>query len=84
MGQDFLYPYRPAQEPIHCPVQGVPYLFPSVKWRRCGINDMPLSSAKLKERVELHLYSSFWSLWPVTFISGLQTISGYSLDYITK
>jgi len=55
-----------------------------VTWHRCGINDIPLSSAKLKERVELHLYSSSWPLWPATFISGLQTISGYSLDYITK
>jgi hypothetical protein len=36
-----------------------------VKRPRRGINHPPLSSAKVKERVELYLYSLFRSSWPV-------------------
>jgi hypothetical protein len=39
--------------------------FPRVRWTRRGIDHPPLSSAKVQERVGLHLYSPFWPLWPV-------------------
>jgi hypothetical protein len=39
--------------------------FPAVKRPGCGVNHSPPSSAEVKERVELYLYSSFGSSWPV-------------------
>jgi len=35
------------------------------KWQGCGIDYTPLSSPKVKERVQLHLYSPSGLLWPV-------------------
>ena len=65
----------------------------AVEWLGCGINYIPLSSANLKGRVELYLYSSSWLLWPLIgqpyfylllFVSGVQIVNGYSTDYIIK
>jgi hypothetical protein len=39
------------------PVQWVPGLFPVVRRPRCGVDHPPSPSAKVKERVELYLYS---------------------------
>jgi len=39
--------------------------FPGVKWPGRGVYHPPLSSAEVKERVELYLYSSFGPSWPV-------------------
>jgi len=32
-------------------------VFPGVKWPGCGVDHPPLSSADIKERVELYIYS---------------------------
>jgi len=39
--------------------------FPGVKWPGCGIDHPPPSSAEVKERVELDLYSTSGPSWPV-------------------
>ena len=39
--------------------------FPVAKWPWHGIDHPPPSSAAVKERVELHLYSTYGPLWPI-------------------
>ena len=39
--------------------------YPALKQPGCGIDHPPPSSAEIKERVELYLYSHFVSSWPV-------------------
>jgi len=39
--------------------------FPGVKRPGCGFDHLPPSSAEVKERVELYLYSPSGPLWPV-------------------
>ena len=39
--------------------------FPGVKRPESGVDHPPLSSAEVKERVELYLYSPFGPSWPV-------------------
>ena len=39
--------------------------FPGVKWPGCGVGHPPTSSAEVKERAELYLYSPSGLLWPV-------------------
>jgi hypothetical protein len=36
--------------------------FSGVKRPGCGVDHPPASSAEVKERVELHLYSTFWAI----------------------
>jgi len=53
------------------PASWVPGLFPGVKWPGHGVDHPPLSSAEVKERVQLYLYSPFGTSWYVigmTFI----------------
>lgn len=38
---------------------------PGAKWPGRGFNHQPPSSTKLKERVQLYIYSPFGPLWPV-------------------
>jgi len=38
---------------------------PGVKRPGCGVDHAPLSSAEVKEKVELHLYSPSGLSWPV-------------------
>jgi len=39
--------------------------FPGVKWPGHGTDHPPPPSAKVKERVELYIYSPFRTLWPI-------------------
>jgi len=59
-GQDFPHPSRLALGPTQPPIEWVPVLFPRGKQLGCGIDHPPLSSAEVKERVELYLYHPSW------------------------
>ena len=54
---------RPALGLTLPPVQRVS--FPGVKRERCGVDHPPPSTAEVKERAELYLYSPSSSSWPV-------------------
>jgi hypothetical protein len=72
-GRDFLHPSRPALGPTQPPIQWVPGLFPGgkkvsflgVKRPGRGVDHPPSSTAGIKERVELYLYSPSGPSWPV-------------------
>ena len=59
-GRDFPQLSRPAMGPIQPPVQWVPGLYLGR-----GVDHPPPSSAEVKDRVELYLYSPSGSSWPV-------------------
>ena len=64
-GEIFLTcPYRPWGSPslLH---NGYRVSFSGVKRRGRGVDHPPPSSAEVKERVDLYLYSPSGSLWPV-------------------
>ena len=63
--RDFAHPSRPAPGPTQPPIQWLPALFPGVKRSGRGVDHLPPSSAEVKERVELYLYSSSGPSWPV-------------------
>ena len=44
---------------------GTESLSPGVKRPGLGVDHPPSSSAEVKEKVELYLYSPFWTSWPV-------------------
>ena len=65
-GRDVPHSSRPALGPTQPRVQWVPgFFFPGVKWPGRGVNHQPPSSADVKERVELYLYSSTGLSWSV-------------------
>jgi hypothetical protein len=64
-GRDFSQLSRPALGPTQPPVQWVLGLFPGVKRPRRGVDHPLPSSAGVKERVELYLYSLSGPSWPV-------------------
>jgi hypothetical protein len=64
-GRDLPHPSRPALGPTQPPIQWVPGLFPGVKCSGCSVNHSPPSSAEVKERVELYLFTPLWPSWPV-------------------
>jgi hypothetical protein len=61
-GRDFPHLYRPAHQASYTVGTGS---FPGVKRPGRGVDHPPVSSAEVKERVELYLYSSTGSTWPV-------------------
>jgi hypothetical protein len=62
-GRDFLHPSRPALESTQPPTQWLPSL--SRELGRRGIALPTPSSAEVKGRVELYIYSPSGSSWPV-------------------
>jgi len=63
-GRDFPHPSRPALGPTHPPIKGC-RVFPGVK-RPGPVVDYPSpSSAEVKARVELYLYSPPGTSWPI-------------------
>ena len=56
--------------------------FPGVKRPGRGIDHPPPSSAEVKERVELYLYSPYRSSWPVTGGTLLIYLITYLLTYL--
>jgi hypothetical protein len=51
------HPSSPTLEPNKLPIKWVPSLSPRVKWPGRDVDHTPLSSAEVKERIELHLFS---------------------------
>jgi hypothetical protein len=64
-GRDFLHSSIPAQGPPSLLYNGQGVFFPGVKRPERGFEHPPLSSAEVKERVELYLYSPSGSSWPL-------------------
>jgi hypothetical protein len=64
-GRDFQHPSRPALGPTQPTVQRVPGHFSGVKRPGRGVYHPPPSSADVKERVKLYLYSLSGPSWPV-------------------
>jgi len=54
-----------ALGPNQPPIQWVLWLSQGVKCQGHGVDHPPLSSAEVKERVELYFYSTSGPLWPV-------------------
>jgi hypothetical protein len=64
-GRDFPHPSRPALGPTQPPIQWVTGLFRGVNRPGRGVDHPPSSSARVKERVELYIYSSSGPSWSV-------------------
>jgi len=63
--RDFPHPSRPILGISHPPIQWVPGLSRGVKRPGPSVDHSPPYSAKVKERVELYLYSPSESSWSV-------------------
>jgi len=65
-GRDYPHSSRSALGPTQPPLQWLPCLSPGVKsGRGVALTTHPPSSAVVKERVELYLYSPYGLSWPV-------------------
>jgi len=65
-GRDFPHPSRSALGPTQHPIQWAPGLSLGAKRPGRGVDHPPQSSAEVKEKVELYLYSPSWPSLPVT------------------
>ena len=65
LGREFPHNFRPAVGPTQLPIQWVPCLSQGVKRPGRDVDHPRPSSAEVKERVELYLYSPFGPSWPV-------------------
>ena len=63
--RDFPHHSRPTLGPTQPPIKWVPGLLPKVKRPGRGVNHPSLSSAEVKERIDLYLYSPVRLSWPV-------------------
>ena len=64
-GRDFPHPPRRAMGPTQLPIKWIPGVFPEGKAAGIWRSPPPPTSAKVKERVELYVYSPFRPSWPV-------------------
>ena len=64
-GRDFSHPSRRALSPPSLLYSGYRVSFPGVKRSGRGVDHPPPSSAEVKERIELYLYSPSGPSWPV-------------------
>ena len=69
MERDFPHPSRPALGPTQPPIHWVRISVSGLKRPGRGVNHPPPSSAEVKERVELHLYSPSGPSWAVPRVS---------------
>jgi hypothetical protein len=63
VGRDFPHPSRKNLGPTQPHVKWVHRLFPEVKPPGRGVDRPPTSNTKVKETVELYLYSPSWPSW---------------------
>jgi hypothetical protein len=54
--------------------------FLGVKWPGCGFDHPPPSSAKVKERIELYLYSPLWAFVACSRVNLAYRIEHYRVD----
>ena len=89
-GRDFPHASRPALGSTQPPVQSVPGVsFLGVKRSGRGVDHPPPSSAEVKERVELYLYSPSGPSWTFlgvsfTFNLPLRVIPGFKNNCVTS
>jgi len=79
--RDFPHPSRPTLGSVQPPIQWVPGLYPGNKTAGAWRWPPTPSSAKVKERVELYLYSSSGPLWP--FLGWTLLLLYFILLYFT-
>jgi hypothetical protein len=61
-GPDFPHRFRPVLAPTQLPVQYYRVFFPAVKRPGRGIDYQSPLGVEVEETVELHLYSTLWSV----------------------
>jgi hypothetical protein len=62
-GRDNPHPSKPCLGPTQPPIRRIPGIFAGCK--ASGVNHPPTTSAEVKERVELYVYSPSGPSWPV-------------------
>jgi hypothetical protein len=78
----FSHPFRPALWPTQPPIQWVPGLSTRGKATTAWRCPPTPSSAKVKERVELYLYSPFWAFTACSRVNSTIYLVAYIHTYI--